>query len=96
MALRKRKCRFFGTCASFEAGGGPKKTQYVVPPLSQIPGSAPDLSDSQMRYSRSRSTRTICRLDLVVRWSILQPVISRRLTCEPLEIEQPNRPRASA
>ena len=47
----KKKCRsppppplisFFGTCASFEAGGAAvRKKQYVVPPLSQIPGSAP-------------------------------------------------------
>ena len=37
---------FFRTCASFEAGGAAvRKKQYVVPPLSQIPGSAPDLGD---------------------------------------------------
>ena len=36
---------FFGTCASFEAGGGPIKLYVVAPPFSNS-GSAPDLPPS--------------------------------------------------
>ena len=46
-----RKKSFLGTCATFEAGSGPRKKKCVVPPppFFLIPGSAPDYKCKYLR-----------------------------------------------